>query len=151
MIEEYTKLALTDFLPEQELDVTSLQDDASVKVKEEREQYVKGEPSREQALKMIEEFLAKKREEEKNNPRPAQTKVVEVKKNKTQKANGWRGRPRKHFDKVITMSQTDKGLTLAGRGRPKTGETRVKVIVPYDFKVETNQFYKKGDKGLVKV
>ena len=151
MLKGFTQFSLTDFLPEQELDVSSLQDDASVKVKEEKEVYVKGEPTREQALKMIEEFLVKKREEEKNNPRPVQTKVVEAKKNKTVKANGWRGRPRKHFNKTITMSQTDKGLRVAGRGRPKAGETRVKITVAHDFKVEKGLFYKQDGKGLVKV
>ena len=68
MLKGFTQFSLTDFLPEQELDVSSLQDDASVKVKEEKEVYVKGEPTREQALKMIEEFLVKKREEEKITP-----------------------------------------------------------------------------------
>ena len=49
------------------------------------------------------------------------------------------------------MSQTDKGLRLAGRGRPKAGETRVKITVAHDFKVEKGLFYKQDGKGLVKV
>ena len=141
---------VSDFLPQEELDVSSLQDDATVIVaKEEVDNYETGEPNAAQALSMIEAFMVKKREWLKNNPQIAEEKKVEAKKIKV--ISDWRGRPRKHFMKTVTMVEVEASgwLRLAGRGRPKAGTTRVKIEVAHDFYVDKDIFYVMKDKNLV--
>lgn len=54
-----------------------------------------------------------------------------------------RGRPRKHFTKKVTMIEMEASgwLIRASRGRPKKGEVRVEVEVPFDLEVVSKRFY----------
>ena len=66
---------------------------------------------------------------------------------------GPHGRPRKHFIKTVTMIESGDVLIRANRGRPATGEIRVRVEVPHNFVVMRPPVsYKLTKKGeLVKV
>ena len=83
---------------------------------------------------MVEEFLVKKRAEEAKNP----PKKVEPREMRSYAFNfGSRGRPRKNLTKLVTMVKAKNGLLVrANRGRPGTGEVRLKVEVPHDFTVQ---------------
>jgi hypothetical protein len=48
---------------------------------------------------------------------------------------GPHGRPRLHFTKTVTMIENGDVLIRANRGRPATGEIRVRVEVPHNFVV----------------
>ena len=76
--------------------------------------------------KMIESFT-------KENERPTAPK---------QKSHG-RGRPRKYFTKKVTMCELEASgwLVKASRGRPKKGEVRVEMEVPFDLEVAPERFY----------
>lgn len=54
-----------------------------------------------------------------------------------------RGRPRKYFTKKVTMIEVEASgwLIRASRGRPKRGEVRVEVEVPFDLKIASKRFY----------
>ena len=66
---------------------------------------------------------------------------------------GPHGRPRQHFTKTVTMIENGDVFIRANRGRPATGEIRVRVEVPYNFIVMRPPVsYKLTKKGeLVKV
>jgi len=72
---------------------------------------------------MIEKFMAE-------NPRP-----VEVKRPVMRPLIGPHGRPRKHFTKTVAMIENGDVLVRANRGRPATGEVRVRIEVPHNFVV----------------
>ena len=90
---------------------------------------------------MIEKFMAE-------NPRP-----VEVKRPVMRPLIGPHGRPRKHFTKTVAMIENGDVLVRANRGRPATGEVRVRVEVPHNFVVMrppvSYRMTKKGE--LIKV
>ena len=90
---------------------------------------------------MIEQFMA-------DNPQP-----VEVKRPVMRPLIGPHGRPRKHFTKTVTMIENGDVLIRANRGRPATGEIRVRIEVPHNFVVMRPPVsYKLTKKGeLVKV
>ena len=54
-----------------------------------------------------------------------------------------RGRPRKHFTKKVAMIEMEASgwLIRASRGRPKKGEVRVEVEVPFGLEIASNRFY----------
>jgi len=56
---------------------------------------------------------------------------------------GLRGRPRKHFTKKVAMIEMEASgwLIRASRGRPKKGEVRVEVEVPFGLEIASNRFY----------
>ena len=70
---------------------------------------------------MIEQFIAQ-------NPR-----TIEARKPVMRPLIGPHGRPRKHFTKTVTMIENGDVLIRANRGRPATGEIRVRVEVPHNF------------------
>ena len=108
----------------QELDVTSLKDDADAMLSEEEQQLAAQFQARLAEIATIQEFIAKKKAYEAANPRRVQEKepVVVAKK----KHAGGRGRPRQSFIKVVTFTVVDTNkFKLAGRGRPGKAE-RVK-------------------------
>ena len=72
---------------------------------------------------MIEQFMAE-------NPRP-----IEAPRPVMRPLIGPHGRPRKHFTKTVTMVENGDILVRANRGRPATGEIRVRVEVPHNFVV----------------
>ena len=72
---------------------------------------------------MIEQFIAQ-------NPR-----TIETRKPVMRPLIGPHGRPRKHFTKTVTMVENGDNLVRANRGRPATGEIRVRVEVPHNFVV----------------
>jgi hypothetical protein len=71
--------------------------------------------------KMIEQFIAQ-------NPRP-----IRIEKPVMRPLIGPHGRPRKHFTKTVAMIEKGDTLVRANRGRPATGEIRVRVEVPHNF------------------
>jgi hypothetical protein len=71
---------------------------------------------------MIEQFMAQ-------NP------PVREKKREMRPLIGPYGRPRKHFTKTVTMIVNGSTLIRANRGRPATGEIRVRIEVPHNFVV----------------
>ena len=89
---------------------------------------------------MIEQFIAQ-------NP-PAKEKKREMR-----PLIGPHGRPRKHFTKTVAMIVNGSTLIRANRGRPATGEIRVRIEVPHNFVVMRPPVsYKLTKKGeLVKV
>ena len=70
---------------------------------------------------MIEQFIAQ-------NPR-----TIEARKPVMRALIGPHGRPRKHFTKTVTMIENGDTFVRANRGRPATGEIRVRVEVPHNF------------------
>ena len=71
--------------------------------------------------KMIEQFIAQ-------SPRS-----VRVERPIMRPLIGPHGRPRLHFTKTVTMIENGDVLIRANRGRPATGEIRVRVEVPHSF------------------
>jgi hypothetical protein len=90
---------------------------------------------------MIEQFIAE-------NPH-----TLEVRKPIMRPLIGPHGRPRKHFTKTVTMIENGDVFIRANRGRPATGEIRVRIEVPHNFVVMRPPVsYKLTKKGeLVKV
>jgi hypothetical protein len=97
--------------------------------------------------KMIEEFLTAKKAAEKLLPK-AENKEKEKLEVRPNLYDWGRGRPRKHFSKTVTMvNRSDGTLIRAGRGRPAENESRIKIMVSHDFKVQPKIAYKLvGDK-----
>ena len=64
-----------------------------------------------------------------------------------------RGRPRKHFTKKVTMVEVEASgwLVRASRGRPKKGEMRVEVEVPFDLEIASKRFYTHETGVLIEV
>jgi len=91
---------------------------------------------------MIEKFIAE-------NPRPIKREV----RKEIRPLIGPHGRPRKHFTKTVAMIENGDVLVRANRGRPATGEVRVRVEVPHNFIVMrppvSYRMTKKGE--LIKV
>ena len=110
-----------------------------------KDEIVEWDISQEQVDKMVEEFLVKKREEEAKNP----PKKVEPREMRSHAFNfGSRGRPRKNLTKLVTMVKAKNGLLVrANRGRPGTGEIRVKVEVPHDLIVQRSPITYKINKS----
>ena len=73
--------------------------------------------------RMIEQFIAQ-------SPRS-----VKIEKPVMRALIGPHGRPRKHFTKTVTMIENGNTLIRANRGRPATGEVRVRIEVPHNFVV----------------
>ena len=99
-----------------------------------KDEVVEWDISQDQIDLMVEEFLVKKREEEVKNP----PKKAEPREMRSYPFNfGGRGRPRKNLTKLVTMIKEKNGLLVrANRGRPGTGEIRVRVEVPHDLIVQ---------------
>ena len=110
-----------------------------------KDEIVEWDISQDQVDKMVEEFLVKKREEEAKNP----PKKVEPREMRSHAFNfGSRGRPRKNLTKLVTMVKAKNGLLVrANRGRPGTGEIRVKVEVPHDLIVQRSPITYKINKS----
>tara|TARA_R110000824_G_scaffold178492_1_gene358206 strand:+ start:197 stop:568 length:372 start_codon:yes stop_codon:yes gene_type:complete len=105
----------------------------------------------EERIRMIEEFLVKKRAMEELLPKTESTE--KAKPDVRPRLYDWgRGRPRKHFNKTVTMVHRPDGtLVRAGRGRPGDNESRIKVKVSHDFKVQPRIVYKLVDDKLEKL
>jgi DNA-binding protein H-NS len=106
--------------PAQELDVSSLKEDADAKPSQEEQEEDAEANARLAEVATIQEFLAAKKARIAANPHLELEKPPVAKK----KAKvGGKGRPRKSFDKVVTFTVvgTNK-FKLAGRGRPGTAK-----------------------------
>ena len=107
--------------PAQELDVSSLKDDADAKPSQEEQEEDAENQARLIEIETIKEFLAAKKAREAANPKAAAKSKSEIKKTPTAKKKNStnNGRPRKSFFKEVTfVVQEDGTFKLAGRGRP---------------------------------
>ena len=78
---------------------------------------------------MVEQFMVEKR------AKIASGEIPEDKPSERRPLIGPHGRPRKHFTKTVTMIENGDALMRANRGRPATGEIRVRIEVPHNFVV----------------
>ena len=106
------------------------------------EQRVFMEMPQDEVDRMIEQFIAQ-------NPRTLEPRELRG----VRPLIGLHGRPRKHFTKTVAMIENGDVLIRANRGRPATGEIRVRIEVPHNFIVMRPPVsYKLTKKGeLVKV
>ena len=86
------------------------------------EQRVFMEMPQDEVDRMIEQFIAQ-------NPRTLEPRKLR----EMRPLIGPHGRPRKHFTKTVTMIEYGDVLIRANRGRPATGEIRVRIEVPHNF------------------
>jgi hypothetical protein len=144
--------------PAQELDVSSLKDDADAKPSQEEQEEDAENQARLIEIETIKEFLAAKKAREAANPQAAAKNKLEAKKTPTaRKNNHWNstnnGRPRKSFFKEVTfVVQEDGTFKLAGRGRPGK-QPREKFTVFYSHAqrlVTTESYTLKQIKGWAK-
>jgi hypothetical protein len=108
--------------PMQELDVSSLKDDADAKPSQEEQEEDVEANARLAEVATIQEFIAAKKARIAANPH-LEVEKAPVAKKKTSWPNGANGRPRKTFFKEVTFTAvgTNK-FKLAGRGRPGTAK-----------------------------
>ena len=132
----------------QELDVSSLKDDADAKLSaDEQKQEEAAQEARLAELDSIQQFLSVKKakvaELEAKGIVPVEQKKPEATKKKSFKGTG-RGRPRACFVKQVTFTKVnDDSYKLAGRGRPKAGVIRVtfELFHAHVAKLEENCVY----------
>ena len=140
--------------PMQELDVSTLKDDADAKLSAEEREEAAAEQARLIELATIREFLAKKKAEAAANPVEAQEISFEVKtiQKKKVSADG-RGRPRKSFVKTVTFTVVGKNqFKLSGRGRPgKAAREKFTVHHTQAAKLDASKTYSRKEINAMKV
>jgi len=132
--------------PAQELDVSSLKDDADAKPSQEEQEEDAENQARLIEIETIKEFLAAKKAREAANPKAAAKSKLETKKiPKTARKNNStnNGRPRKSFFKEVTfVVQKDGTFKLAGRGRPgKQPRKKFTVFYSHAQRLATTESY----------
>lgn len=141
--------------PAQELDVSSLKDDADAKPSQEEQEEDAENQARLIEIETIKEFLAAKKARIAANPKAAAKNRLETKKTPATRKNNStnNGRPRKSFFKEVTfLAQEDGTFKLAGRGRPGK-QPREKFTVFYSHAqrlVSTESYTLKQIKGMAK-
>ena len=134
--------SLFDLIPNAELNLETLKNDADAKPSQEEIDEELSE--RQQELNEIEVFLKNKK---KNAPTVVEEKVAEEPKKKVKRGFS-SGRPRKSFMKEISFIQLDNGkYKLSGRGRPNPNQKRTKVTVHFSWlkSLSPQRFYTKKD------
>ena len=138
-----------DCMPDEVLSVSTESEPAEAEIKEEvQDKPAPKELSDEERQRMIEEFIAARQariDAGLEEPQVLRTTVKPAPSRwgSSRRGGGSRGRPRKVFNRSVTMLKLGDGTYCrAGRGRPKKGQERVKMTVAWDFKVDPSASYR---------
>ena len=145
--------------PIQELDVSSLKEDADAKPTQEEQEEEAAERARLTELDTIREFITKKKAFEAANPiivaaanEARKIQKEEYKKKKGNKKVAGRGRPRKSHVKEVTFTVVGKDtFKLPGRGRPgKAARQKFTLHHSQAVRLDPSKTYSRADINAMK-